>query len=63
MSFSTNRIISDVEDELLEISIDILRINENDMDKVYLTYSKLKKIMMRLKQDLKRIFNKEDLFC
>ena len=63
MSFSTNRIISDVEDELLEISIDILRIYENDMDKVYLTYSKLKKIMMRLKQDLKRIFNKEDLFC
>ena len=54
MSFSTNNIISDVEDELLEISIDILRMYENDMDKVHLTYSKLKKIMKRLKQDLKK---------
>ena len=43
MSFSTNHIISDVEDELLKIYIDTFRMYENEIDKVHLTYSKIKK--------------------
>ena len=43
MLFSTNHIISDVEDELLKIYIAILKIYDNDIDKAHLTYSKIKK--------------------
>ena len=32
-----------------------------DMDKVHSIHSELKEFMIKLKQDLKKIFNKEDL--
>ena len=41
--------------------IDTLELYEKDMDKVHLIHSKLKESMIKLKQDLKNIFNKEDL--
>ena len=36
---------------------------EKDMDEVHLLHSEIKKFMIQLKQNLKKIFNKEDLLC
>ena len=36
---------------------------EKDMDEVHLLHSEIKKFMIQLKQNLRKIFNKEDLLC
>ena len=46
---------------MLKITINIFELYEKDMDKVHSINSELKKIMIQLKQDLKKIFNQEDL--
>ena len=56
-------IIREVKNEILKISVNMFELYEKDMDKVHLIYSELKKIMIRLKQNLKKIFNQEDLLC
>ena len=63
MYSSRNDIISEIENEILMIFKDMFELYEKDMDKVYLIYSEVKEIMIRLKQDLKKIFSVEDLLC
>ena len=46
---------------MLKITFNIFELYEKDMDKVHSINSELKKIMIQLKQDLKKIFNQEDL--
>ena len=63
MYSSRNDIISEIKNEILMIFKDMFELYEKDMDKVYLIYSEVKEIMIRLKQDLKKIFSVEDLLC
>ena len=63
MYSSRNDIISEIKNEILMIFKDMFELYEKDMDKVYLIYSEVKEIMIRLKQDLKKIFSAEDLLC
>ena len=63
MRSSLNDIIHEVNTEVLLISIKALGLYEKDMDKVHLIHSEVKELMIRLKQNLKKIFNKEDLLC
>ena len=58
---STHDIICEVSEKMLNIIIDTLELYEKDMDKVHLIHSELKELLIKLKQDLKSIFNKEDL--
>ena len=58
---STHDIICEVKGKMLNIIINTLELYEKDMDKVHLIHSELKELMIKLKQDLKNIFNKEDL--
>ena len=58
---SADNIIREVNSEMLKIAINMFELYEKDMDKVHSINSELKKIMIRLKQDLKKIFNQEDL--
>ena len=58
---STHDIICEVSEKMLNIIIDTLELYEKDMDKVHLIHSELKELMIKLKQDIKNIFNKEDL--
>ena len=58
---SADNIIREVNSEMLKIGINMFELYEKDMDKVHSINSELKKIMIRLKQDLKKIFNQEDL--
>ena len=60
---STYDIIREVQNEILEITKNMFELYEKDMDKVHLIYSELKEIMIRFKQDFKKIFNQEDLLC
>ena len=60
---STYDIIREVQNEILEITKNMFEKYEKDMDKVHLIYSELKEIMIRFKQDFKKIFNQEDLLC
>ena len=46
---------------MLKITIDMFELHEKDMDKVHLINNKLKEILIKLKQNLIKIFNKEDL--
>ena len=57
----TYNIIGEVKNEILKISMNMFEWYEKDMDKVHLIYTELKKIMIQLKQNLKKIFNKENL--
>ena len=52
---------SEVNSEMLRIILNKFELYEKDMDKVHSIYSELKKIMIRLKKGLKKIFNQEDL--
>ena len=61
MCNSTYDIIHEANNEMLKITINIFELYEKDMDKVHSINSELKKIMIQLKQDLKKIFNQEDL--
>ena len=63
MYISIIDIISEAKNEILKISMDIFEFYEKDIDKVHLTYSELKEIMIRLKQKSKKIFSVEDLLC
>ena len=60
---STNDIIREVRSKMLKITIDMFELYEKDMDKVHSIYSELKKFMIQLIQNLRKIFNKEDLLC
>ena len=37
--------------------------DKKDIDKLHLLNDKIKEFMIQLKQDLKKIFNKENLLC
>ena len=58
---STNDIIREVQSKMLKITIDMFELYEKDMDKVHLINNKLKEIIIKLKQNLIKIFNEEDL--
>ena len=58
---STYDIIREVQSKMLKITIDMFKLYEKDMDKTHLINNKLKEIMIRLKQNLRKIFNQEDL--
>ena len=58
---STHDIICEAREKMLNIIINTLELYEKDMNKVHLIHSELKKLMIKLKQHLKSIFNKEDL--
>ena len=53
--------IREVQGKMLKITIDMFELYEKDIDKVHLINNKLKEIMIQLKQNLIKIFNKEDL--
>ena len=61
MCDSTYDIICEVQIKILKIVSNMFELYEKDMDKVHSIPSKLKKFIIKLKQDLKKIFNKEDL--
>ena len=48
---------------ILVIYKDISKLYENDIDKIHLINSEIKKVMIQLKQNLKKIFSVEDLLC
>ena len=54
-------IICEVQNEMLKITINMFELYEKDMDKVHLIYSELKKIMIKLKQKVKKMFDQDDL--
>ena len=63
MYSSTNDIISEIKNEIKMIYKDTYKLYEKDIDKMHLINSEIKKIMIRLKQNLKKIFSVEDLLC
>ena len=60
---STNDIISEMKNVILMIYKDIYKLYENDIDKIHLINSEIKKVMIQLKQNFKKIFSIEDLLC
>ena len=58
---STNDIIREVQSKMLKITIDMFELYEKDMDKVHSINTEIKEFMIKFKQDIKKIFNKEDL--
>ena len=58
---SSYDIICEVQRIILKIVLNMFELYEKDMDKVHSIHSELKEFMIKLKQDLKKIFNKEDL--
>ena len=60
---STNDIISEMRNVILMTYRDIYKLYENDIDKIHLINSEIKKVMIQLKQNLKKIFSVEDLLC
>ena len=56
-------IIHETNDRILVFSTKMFIVYEKDMDKVHLLNSEIKKFMIQLKQNLKKIFNKENLMC
>ena len=58
---STNDIIREVQNKMLKITLNMFELYEKDMDKVHSINSELKEFMIKFKQDIKKIFNKEDL--
>ena len=63
MYSSANDIISYIKNELMMIYLDMYILYEKDMDKVHLINSEIKKVMIQLKQNLKKIFSVEGLLC
>ena len=63
MCNSTNDIIREVQSKMQKINIDIFELYEKDMNKVHSIDSELKKFTIQLVQNLRKIFNKEDLLC
>ena len=62
MSSSINNKISEIEDEINSINYMYI-MDKKDIDKLHLLNDKIKEFMIQLKQDLKKIFNKENLLC
>ena len=62
MSSSIDNKISEIEDEINNINYMYI-MDKKDIDKLHLLNDKIKEFMIQLKQDLKKIFNKENLFC
>ena len=60
---STYNIIREASDKILIFATKMFGLYKKDMDKVHLIYSEIKKFMIQLKQNLKKIFNKENLWC
>ena len=60
---STYNIIREASDKILIFATKMFGLYKKDMDKVHLIYSEIKKFMIQLKQNLKKIFNKENLLC
>ena len=63
MYSSTNDIISEMKNVLLIIQLDLYIFYGKDMDKVHLINCEIKKVMIQLKQNIKKIFSVEDLLC
>ena len=63
MSDSSYDIIREALDKILIFLTKMFGLYEKDMDKVHLIHSEIKKLMIQLKQNLKKIFNKENLLC
>ena len=63
MYSSTNDIISEMKNILLIIQLDMYIFYGKDMDKVHLINCEIKKVMIQLKQNIKKIFRVEDLLC
>ena len=63
MYTSTNDIISETKNEIKMIYIDMYKLYEKNIDEIHLINSEIKKIIIRLKQNLKKIFSVEDLLC
>ena len=63
MYISTNDIISEMKNVLLMIHLDMYILYGTDMDKVHLINCEIKKVMIQLKQNIKKIFRVEDLLC
>ena len=61
MCDSTYDIICEVQIKILKIILNMFELYEKNMDKIHSIPSKLKKFIIKLKQDLKKILNKEDL--
>ena len=53
---SLNHIISEINNKIKMIYKDMYKLYDNYIDKIYLRNDKLKKIMIQLKQKLKKIF-------
>ena len=62
MSSSIDNKISEIEDEINNINYMYI-MDKKDIDKLHLLNDKIKEFMIQLKQDLKKIFNKENLLC
>ena len=60
---SSYDIICEVQRIILKIVLNMFELYEKDMDKVRSIHSELKEFMIKLKEDLRKIFNKEDLEC
>ena len=63
MHSSTNDIIREAKNDILMIYMNIYELYEKDIDEIRFINSEIKKIMIILKGDLKRIFSVEDLLC
>ena len=63
MYISKNDIISEMKNVLLMIHLDMYILYGTDMDKVHLINCEIKKVMIQLKQNIKKIFRVEDLLC
>ena len=61
MYSSASDIISEIKNEILMIYMEMFELYDKDIDTIHLINSKIKKIMIRLKQDLKKIFSLKDL--
>ena len=61
MYHSTYDIICEVRNKMLKITLNMFELYKKDMDKAHSINSELKEFMIKLKHDLKKIFNKEDL--
>ena len=63
MHGSTIDIMIEMKNVILMIYKDIYKLYENDIDKIHLINSEIKKVMIQLKQNFKKIFSIEDLLC
>ena len=53
--------ISEIKNEILKIYVEMFELYDEDIDTIHLINSKIKQVMIQLKQDLKKIFSLKDL--